>query len=146
LIEAIYDGSLDGEPCGDAMALPIPRPPLISITSVTYTDFSGSPQTWNSSLYQVDAPSGPFAMPGRLAPIPTATWPLAGPGRLNAFVVRFKAGYGTKASQVPNAIRQACLLMIGGWYENREDIVGTGRLEILPMGALALLTPYKVHG
>jgi hypothetical protein len=36
------------------------------------------------------------------------------------------------------------LLMIGAWYVKREDMVAGGLVSI-PLGAQALLTPYKVH-
>lgn len=124
-------------------AIQIPRPPLISVESVEYVDYAGTTQIWASSNYQVDAPKGPFATFGRLLPLPTATWPLPQPGRVNALTVHFTSGYGTAGATVPMSIRQAMLLMIGAWYNQREDMV-TGGMESLPLGAQALLTPYKV--
>jgi len=141
LIEATWDEKLDDIDCDEIW---LPRAPLISVTSVTYIDSAGATQTWASTEYQVDAPTGPFARRGRVLPLPTASWPLAQSGRVNAFAVRFKAGYGTAAASVPMAIRQAMLLMIGAWFVNREDMV-TGGLVTVPLGALALLTPYKVY-
>jgi uncharacterized phiE125 gp8 family phage protein len=141
LVSATWDYRLD-DVCADAIVLP--KPPLQTVVSVTYIDSAGATQAWSASEYQVDAPSGPYARKGRLAPMPTATWPIAQSGRFNAITVRFTAGYGT-AVNVPRAIRQAMLLMIGGWFENREDMV-SGGLASIPLGALALLTPYKVHG
>jgi uncharacterized phiE125 gp8 family phage protein len=141
LVTATWDHRLD-EVCEDAIVLP--KPPLQTVVSVTYIDSAGATQTWSAAEYQVDAPSGPYARKGRLAPLPSATWPIAQSGRFNAITVRFTAGYGA-AVNVPHVIRQAMLLMIGGWFENREDMV-SGGLASIPLGALALLTPYKVHG
>jgi len=125
-------------------AIQIPRPPLISVESVEYVDYTGATQTWASSNYQVDAPRGPFARFGRLLPLPTATWPLPQPGRVNALTVHFTAGYGTTAATVPASIRQAMLTMIAAWYNPaREDLVAGG-LQSIPLGSLAMLTPYKV--
>lgn len=142
LLEATWDWQLD-EICGDVVQ--IPRPPLRSITSVSYLDTSGVAQTWSSANYQYAAPAGPYAVHGRLAPMPTATWPLAGSGYLNAVTIRFKAGYGTTPEDVPEAIRMAMRLMIGAWFENREDFIVGDSSEPIPLGALALLTPFKVY-
>lgn len=144
LIEATYEDRRD-EICGALIS--IPRPPLRAVLSVKYLDMGGVQQTWSSTLYQIDKPSGPFAGLGRLAPLPTATWPLAGSGYLNAIVVQFTAGYGTTPEDVPDAIRQAMRLMIGAWFENREDvIVGSAPQSLpVPVSAMALLAPYKVY-
>jgi uncharacterized phiE125 gp8 family phage protein len=142
LLEATWEWQLDAI-CGSV--LQIPRPPLRSITSITYLDASGVTQAWSASNYQVTTPAGPFAPSGRLAPNPSATWPLSGSGYLNAVLIRFKAGYGTVPEDVPEAIRQAMRLMIGAWFENREDLVLGDSVQALPLGALALLTPFKVY-
>jgi uncharacterized phiE125 gp8 family phage protein len=141
-IAASYRLTMEREPCDGI--LEVPRPPLISIDAFTYLDFSGASQSWASSNYQVEAPSGPYARHGRLAPKPTTTWPLAASGYLNALTMDFTAGYGTTVDSVPDAIRLAILLMVAGWYVNREDMV-EGVVLTVPVGALALLTPYKVH-
>lgn len=143
LIEATWEQQLDAI-CGDVLQLP--RPPLRTIVSFKYLDDAGVTQTWSSANYQVDAPSGPFAAQGRVGPLPTATWPISGWGRFNAVLIRFTAGYGTTAEDVPEAIRQAMRLMIGAWYENREDLVLGDAAQSIPLGAQALLTPYKVFG
>ena len=51
---------------------------------------------------------------------------------------------GTIVDGVPRALRQAILLMIGHWYENREaTIVGVSINEV-PMAVKSLLWQYKV--
>jgi uncharacterized phiE125 gp8 family phage protein len=142
LLEATWELQLD-EICGDV--LPLPRSPLRAITSISYLDTGGVAQTWAAANYQVDAPAGPFASQGRIAPIPTATWPLAGSGYLNAVRIRFTAGYGTTPEEVPEAIRQAMRLMIGAWYSHREDFILGDLVQRVPLGALALLTPFKLY-
>lgn len=137
LVATTYDLSLECEP---DYVLYLPKPPLRSITSVTYLDVAGVSQTWASSSYQVDAPAGAFAQRGRIMPAPFGIWPIVQAWRFNALTVRFVAGYGTTGESVPQAIRQAMLLMIAGWYEHREAFVSD---LTTPLGALALLTPYK---
>lgn len=55
-----------------------------------------------------------------------------------AVSVTFNAGYET----VPAAIKAAILLMVGNWYRYRSADVETG-VATLPMGATALLAPYR---
>src|SRR4051812_5379357 len=70
LILASWDLRLDSvDDVRDWCAVQIPRPPLLSITSIEYIDMSGATQTWASTNYQVDAPAGPFARHGRILPL-----------------------------------------------------------------------------
>lgn len=112
--------------------------PLQSITSVTYIDSDGDSQVLGTGIYEADTTSEP----GRLRrtylqtfPVTRAVW--------NAVVIRYVAGYGSSASDVPAAIRQAMLLHIGHLYENREDVVAQA-MHRLPMGCESLLFPYRV--
>lgn len=59
--------------------------------------------------------------------------------------VTFTAGYGA-ASSVPQAIKQAMLLMIGHWYATREAVNIGNIVSELPIGARALLAPYRRIG
>ena len=58
--------------------------------------------------------------------------------------VRFIAGYGTAGTSVPETFRQAMLLLIGHWYENREE-VSESLLSKVPTGAEALLWMDRFH-
>ena len=69
----------------------IPRPPLRSITSITYIDQNGATQTWSSSLYTVDAQTEP----GRIEPAYGEVWPVIRE-QMNAIKVRFVCGHATK--------------------------------------------------
>lgn len=46
---------------------------------------------------------------------------------------------------VPRALRQAMLLIIGHLYERREDTITGTIIDDIPMGAAALLSPYKIQ-
>ena len=99
------------------------RPPVQSITSVVYIDSDGAEQTLAASEYQLDAVSSP----ARLAPAYGKSWP-ATRSVYNAVTVTFKAGYGDNSdNSIPHTARQAILMLVGYWYENREAVgtVGT---------------------
>lgn len=137
LIEQTHDWSLDAFPVEFA----VPRPPLISVTSVTYVDTAGASQTLSASIYRVDT----AAEPGRITPAYGEAWPSVREVT-NAVIVRFKAGYGTAASAVPEPIRQAMLLLIGEMHERREQaLVGTSIVSV-PFGVKELLSPYRAMG
>ena len=64
--------------------------------------------------------------------------------RVDAFECRYTVGYGA-ASDVPDVIKQAILLTLGNWYENRMSVI-TGRTTTeMPMSAKFLLDTYKVQ-
>lgn len=122
-------------------ALQVPWPPLQSVTSIKYIDVNGAQQTMPAGDYRVDAASTPGWI------LPVTTWP-ATKAVPNAVEIRFVAGYGDDAADVPAPIRQALLLMIGAWYENREQVIaqyeGNTTVLSLPLGAEQLLAPYRM--
>ena len=104
----------------------LPRPPLQSVTSVKYYDEDDAEYTLSSTTYLVDSVS----QPGRLVLKSGQSWPSATLRPANAVVVRFVAGWAS-LGELPLRIRQAMLLLIGHWYENREaTITGTISREI----------------
>lgn len=128
---------LDGWPVTNAIELP--RPPLASVTSITWTDSAGAVQTVAAGDYIVYAQVDP----GRLLLKPTAQWPS---GELQvgpSIAVRFVAGYGTAAA-VPASYRQAILLLCGHLYENREATVVGQAINVLPLGVQGLLNSDRV--
>jgi len=109
------------------------RFPLVSsITSVAYVDVDGANQTF--STYNADL-SG---VPPRLWPNTTIEWPET-KDQLKAVTITYMCGYANAAA-VPDAIKTAIYLMLGRWYENREDTV-----KMMPTAAENLLNPYRVQ-
>jgi uncharacterized phiE125 gp8 family phage protein len=134
LMTATWELRLDAFPC--SYVIEIPKPPLLSITSISYVDTAGATQVWNSSNYLVDAPAGPFAGFGRVQPAYGISWPSTRSDTLNAVLIRFTAGYGAAAEAVPADIRYAIRLLLNAWYEGAIDD---------DVRALAMMTPYKVY-
>lgn len=139
LISQVIDDKRDAAPCS---VWESPVAPVISIDSVTYVDTAGTTQTWSSALYRTDIPAGPTAGPARLTPIYGGQWPQA-QDVINAFTVRFTAGYGTTAASVPYDIKAAIKLMVGHLYENREAVNVGNIVTPLPLAVESLLWPYK---
>lgn len=117
----------------------VPRPPLTSVTSVKYIDPDGVEQTLAG--FVVDAETR-FA-PGRVVPAFEELWPET---RiiLNAVKVEFSAGFATPG-EVPRAIKQAALLLVGHWFKNREQSVLGSSATDLPQGVEALLADWTVR-
>jgi len=134
----------------DPHEIRIPRAPLKAtggITHVKYLDSNGAQQTFAAGAagYIVGARSEPAL----IAPAFGISWPST---RDHIDVngnypveVRFIAGYGSQATDVPEDLRKAMLLLIGHWHENREAVdpgIG-GQLDPIPMGLEAILWQYR---
>lgn len=104
---------LDAFPCADAIILPLP--PLQSVTSITYLDPEGASQTLSTDVYGVDD-SGVEGVIFRKA---GQSWPSTLCQR-GAVVVRFVAGYGDTAEDIPRRLVAAMKLHISDLFENRE--------------------------
>jgi uncharacterized phiE125 gp8 family phage protein len=130
-----WDWVMDAFPSG---TVELPGAPLQSVTSVSYLDGAGATQVLPGSSYQVDIKTDP----GRIAPANGATWPTTNSGTLNAVTIRFVCGYG-KIAAVPKSIKQAILLMIGHWWEHREE-ASDFELFPVPYAVDALLSPFRV--
>lgn len=57
-------------------------------------------------------------------------------------MIRFTAGYGDAAEDVPQAIRHGILIEIAKLYENREDVVVGKAINMMPAPE-RLLWPYR---
>lgn len=118
--------------CFPAWEMELPRPPLTAVSSIGYVDSAGSTQTLSSTLYRVDTDS----LPSRVTPAYGQVWP-ATRGQTHDVTVTYTAGYAS-ASAVPQTIKQAILLLVSHWYENREAS-GETKLQDIPLGVESLL-------
>src|SRR5207237_2496259 len=69
----------------------------------------------------------------------------AEPGRAVAGIeIDVEVGYGAAPSNIPETLRQALLLLVAHWYENRGLIAIGNSVAVLPMPIAALIAPYRV--
>jgi uncharacterized phiE125 gp8 family phage protein len=138
LVNQSWSVSLSGFPGGDIIRLPLGD--AQSVTSITYFDSDGAGQTFGASNYRLHTDAfGPYI---RL--VDGKNW--AGTDtRDDAVTVTWVAGYGPAASNVPQGIRQAMLLLIGHWYEGREAVTVGVAAAVIPLGVQALLAPYRLR-
>lgn len=119
-------------PSGDVLRIAVS--PVVSVASIVYKDESGDSQTWDSTNYLVDI----YTEPCLISEKNNKTYPSTLSER-NAVTVTYTAGYGTAASDVPTSIKQAILLLVGHFYNHREDTVSEKRTA-----AERLLAFYRV--
>lgn len=123
LVSATFALRLSGFPCGDVIELP--KPPLVSVSSITYVDVDGATQTLSTDVYEVD----PYTTPGRVVLKYGQVWPSTRDQR-NGVTITFVAGY----AEVPKLLKQGMLMRIAHWYENREEVAPVSLMPV-PVGA-----------
>lgn len=107
--------TLDEFPAHD-LFIRLPKPPLVSVEAVRYTDGNGALQVWDPANYAVDTGS----LPGKIDLGYGLYFPI-GRYQANAIQIDFTCGYGA-AADVPEAIKTAIKLLVAHWYENREPV------------------------
>lgn len=95
----------------------LPRPPLISVSSVTYFDSDGVSQSLSSSLYQVDTESAP----GSIRPGPNEVWPVTQVSKVGAITITFVAGFGDRTS-VPEEYKELIRGLVAFRFWSRGDL------------------------
>lgn len=106
--------------CDDELYLP--KRPIQSITSVKYYDSTNTQQTLSTSVYQLDAANRAV----RLKYL--QIWPTT-LDRFDAVEIKYVCGYDD-ATAVPAVAKQAILLLIGHYFENR-DMIGNAMSEVV---------------
>jgi uncharacterized phiE125 gp8 family phage protein len=110
-----------------------------AVTHIKYYDSDNAQQTWANTNYVVNNEYEPC----QINLVVDGSFPNIA-DRIDAIECRYTVGYGT-ASDVPDVIKQAILLTLGNWYENRMSVI-TGRTTTeMPMSAKFLLDTYKVQ-
>lgn len=129
---------LDFFPEGDTIVIPVA--PVSAVGSVSTVDEDGVATVFAASNYVVDT-SGSVA---RIVLKNGACWPtLPSNARpVNAVEIVFTSGYAN-AGLVPSRMKLAIKLLVGHYFENREDTTPLTIKEI-PSGTLRLLTALRV--
>jgi hypothetical protein len=130
-IGQVWEMAFDGFPC---LPLSLPRWPLLQLISIKYydtanaetvlyydgynpvttTEEGGAEPETNADFY-VDTDEEP----GRIAHAYAKTWPSVILRSINSVKIRFAAGYGLTASDVPENVKEAIMLYCSWRNENR---------------------------
>jgi len=116
------------------------KSPVSAITHIKYYDTDDTEQTLDPSNYILDDVS----KPARIGLAVDGTLPSLS-DRINAVHVKYTCGYGTASTDVPDGIKQAVLLTIGNWYENRQSVISGRTATELPLSSQYLLDQYKIQ-
>lgn len=117
----------------------LPHGETTSVVSVKYYDVDDVLQTLSTSVYDVDSKN----IPAIIVNHDGQTYPEVRK-KVNAVEITYNTG-AALVSDVPQAIKQAMLLLIGHWYEHRESVEISGRMPfVVPHAVSALLEPYRV--
>ncbi|MDX2027696.1 MAG: head-tail connector protein [Alphaproteobacteria bacterium] len=123
----------------------LPRPPLASVSNITFYDESDAGTVWAAANYFVDT----IREPGRVVLRSSAAYPT--PSRAaNGMKIEYVAGYGASGSAVPEQIKTAIRQLVAHWYEHRgEASMATPSRSAsvlpVPMVIQALLEPYRIR-
>jgi uncharacterized phiE125 gp8 family phage protein len=137
MLEQVITHVLPAFPCVDGRnpfgEIRLYRPPHISVETIQYWDENNETQ----SLTPADDTNF-NAVLGTISPKVGETWPKTA-SRPDAVTITYKCGYANAAA-VPKRWKQAVLLVVGKWYEQREDNV-----KNLPTAAEHLLGVVREH-
>jgi uncharacterized phiE125 gp8 family phage protein len=120
----------------------LPRPPLVSVTSVGYVDTAGDDQTLVADTDYVVTID---REPGIIEPAYGKTWPSLRGETAQAITVTYVAGFhADDPDEVPNAIRIAVKMLAAQWYRCPEPSVPERTSEV-PYGFRELLRQWRIE-
>ena len=113
----------------------LPSPPLKEVSRLEYYDTTNTKITYHHSNYTLNKYTNQknFIEINKDVTLPEVY------DRADAIQISFTAGMGSAGADVPDAIKQAILLIVGHLYEKREDTVSR-----LPKASEYLLEPYRI--
>jgi uncharacterized phiE125 gp8 family phage protein len=146
IIETEFEWRFNQFP-GSAERLVLPRNPALSVESISYVDSNSNQQTFADFSTQFTESESV------LVPDYGESWPDAR-GHLGDVTITFRAGYEPDTSQsptdyranVPAAVKNAILLLVGHMYENREAVVIGDEPHKVQFAFESLLWPHRVLG
>lgn len=121
--------SLDDFPCyNDIIKLAVA--PVQSITSVEYYDTDDANQTLGASTYWSDLTSVPARVQVK------ESWPST-ISRIGNVRITAVVGW-TDVANIPASVKHAMKLLVGHWYENREESISGTIITNIPEGINSL--------
>lgn len=112
--------------------------PVRDVLQVIAYDREGEPTMVSPEDYVVDLTGVPARIKFRSTARSLST------RELNGYEIDFIAGFGPTTLQVPHDLRQAILLLVAHWYENRSAVSTDVNLISTPKGVNDLIQPYRV--
>lgn len=102
--------------------------PVIQVNAVKYYDTAGDLQTDTLSNYDVTGTSFAYYV----EPAEGFDWPVT-QDRADAIRIEYTIGYGEATTDIPDTLRHALMLLVGHWYDNREN-TAMDELTNIPYG------------
>jgi uncharacterized phiE125 gp8 family phage protein len=112
--------------------------PVQSVTAIKYYDVDGVLQTDTLANYQTFGTD----FTSTVGPKDGFAWP-ATQNRSDAIRIEYEIGFGDAIADVPQSIRHALMLLVGHWYDNREQSQAD-KLQDIPYGFEELLNISRV--
>ncbi len=137
MIEQNWRLSFDEWPDGNEVRVPLG--PLAALAAVRVYDPDDAATALALTQFLADIGS----TPGRIVLPPTIE---GEPVKRDALAIEidYTAGYGAAATDVPEALRQAMLVLVAHWFEHRDAVLMAGTGAIVPVGFDKLIAPYRV--
>ncbi len=111
--------------------------PFQVLNAVRYYDLSGTLQDDDVNNYEIFG----TATYTTIQPKDGESWPET-QDRQDAIKIEYTIGYGDTVDDVPDTIRHALMLLVGHWYDNREQS-GMDELSNIPFGFESLLNMHR---
>lgn len=111
--------------------------PVTTVNAVKYYDVNGDLQTDVIDNYQIVGTS--FAT--YVAPKEGFNWPTT-QQRSDAIKIEYQVGYGETTADVPQTLRHALMMLVGHWYDNREN-TAMDELSNIPYGFDMLIDMHR---
>jgi len=126
LVTQTWYAYLQRWPGGNYIELPFGKLQTGTAPIIIYTDVDGTPTTWSSAEYIVDA----NYQKGRITLADGYTWPNETLYPSNPIRIEFICGYGLAVS-VPPQIKHAMKIIVSELFENREtSLIGVSFQEM----------------
>ena len=133
LIDQKWRLALDEWPPQGCVAIPLH--PVREILSVTAYGRQGEASLIASSAYEADTASRPARL--RFGDPPGAL------RAMNGIEIDFAAGFGEAATDVPDLLRRAIVLLVAHWYEFRSGFGPGDQPVSYPAGYERMIGPYR---